>query len=692
MSIGFKRALSFCLAVMLLVLTLSVSSFAATAPVDPDETYPNIGAGATHNYKTGETGEIKTKVSYDVTTTGGVTVIGSGNNHGTTPTTISVKPGDSLDITYTLSFINGYGDNKDGTDPLLDLYFIAETETGATLAASIANPTTIDDIDKVVLGSSNTITVKGTYVVPAKKGSINLEYTVFDYGKFDGIWKSTKSANGFIPLFVDMNKLTVSFDQDASIPGDKNAWKVQNTNPFDVTFDTFIGNVKTGTRTISAGSISTPATLEYVEEGNGTVTNGGTLKITWKDAENKDADASATATAFRSLLVEYNKYQGTVMNGTSVLTNGAISHFWIGTPVSLSATANAGYAFNHWIDLTTQSAITPLAFNMDEHSMVHADFDTILTIQKYIGATGTDPGAGFRFKITCDPFLFPNTDARMSPDNATMLRIPYLPIPSPIITDPTDVNGIVTVKLPESGPSRYILEEYNLTGYTNDLPENGLSFQVNGGHIIQMKEFKPGTGILQADRAITIGDDVKDDMKPDNKLTRNTIEVRNTAIPVTIVSSTTTTSSTPASNVALNLTVAGPGKVNPGSGAFAQNSYVAFVVTPDSGAKFVGWSGPDGADVTADNMLQMLQSRTLTATFAYPETTVAPAVIPQSAPEVTPTPVPDSGAVVIVTPVVVPQAAPALPKTGGLPVGLLMAIGTALSGSGLLLRRKKNGK
>ena len=427
MSIGFKRALSFCLAVMLLVLTLSVSSFAATAPVNPGAEYPNIGAGATHNYNSTTTNEIKTRVSYVVKKSDGVTVTGD-NHDAPTHAAISVKPGDVLDITYTLSFINGYGDNKDGTDPLLDLYFIAETETGATLASSIANPT-IDNIDAVTLGKTNTIVVTGTYVVPAKKGNINLPYTVFDYGQFNGGWKSTKSAQGSIPLFVDMNKLTVSYDQAASVPGEKNVWKVQNTNPYDVSIDTFIGNVNTGTRTISAGSISTPTTLEYIEEG--TVTNGGTLKIVWKNAKNEDADASATATAFRSLLVEYNKYQGTVMNGTSVLTNGAISHFWIGTRVSLSATANAGYAFNHWIDLTTQSAITPLAFNMDEHSMVHADFDTILTIQKYIGATGTAPGAGFRFKITCEPFLFPNTDARMSPDNTIMIKIPYLPSPAP---------------------------------------------------------------------------------------------------------------------------------------------------------------------------------------------------------------------------------------------------------------------
>lgn len=127
-------------------------------------------------------------------------------------------------------------------------------------------------------------------------------------------------------------------------------------------------------------------------------------------------------------------------------------------------------------------------------------------------------------------------------------------------------------------------------------------------------------------------------------------------------------------NVALALTIEGPGTAAPGSGAYSLDSIVQFSVVPDDGAVFVGWFGDNGVEVT-NNRLTMNANKAVTARFAIPVET-----IPEGLPIVTPvpTPVPETDITIIETPADVPLADPLLPKTAGIPVSTFYGIGTIL--------------
>ena len=69
----------------------------------------------------------------------------------------------------------------------------------------------------------------------------------------------------------------------------------------------------------------------------------------------------------------------------------------------------------------------------------------------------------------------------------------------------------------------------------------------------------------------------------------------------------------------LIVNVVGPGTALPGSGAYPLNAFVAFTVTPDENAIFLGWTGPDGGAVDANDRLLMSGAREVTANFERPE-------------------------------------------------------------------------
>ena len=123
-------------------------------------------------------------------------------------------------------------------------------------------------------------------------------------------------------------------------------------------------------------------------------------------------------------------------------------------------------------------------------------------------------------------------------------------------------------------------------------------------------------------------------------------------------------------------------------------SIVQMLTTPADGAVFVGWFGPNGAEVT-DNRILMTSNKEITARFEIPQTFAA-ADIPLGAPPVVTqqeTPLPEAApanapADNVVLEQTVPQAAPSLPKTGGLPIGLFGLMGALVTGAGVKLRRK----
>ncbi len=278
-----------------------------------------------------------------------------------------------------------------------------------------------------------------------------------------------------------------------------------------------------------------------------------------------------------------------------------------------------------------------------------------LDLQKYIGS-GTDVGVGFTFTLTQ---MIMDTAPKAS---AESFLVPAFPLP--LVTDET---GHATAKLPNGA---YLLtEQVDPSLYTNDLPKDGLALYVKNGEITLIDK-----SVLEGNRIVV----------------RNTPVVKASAPIVTNQFNSTQT------NVGLNLTIDGPGKVFPGTNAFGLDSIVNFSITPDEGYVFLGWDGKDKDSVKNDSIV-MSESRTLIARFGLKpaETTIIqePATLPASAPEApatTPAAITDAGTTTVIAPVTVPQSAPQLPKTGGIPMGLLSGIGALLASGGLILRRKKH--
>ncbi len=142
-------------------------------------------------------------------------------------------------------------------------------------------------------------------------------------------------------------------------------------------------------------------------------------------------------------------------------------------------------------------------------------------------------------------------------------------------------------------------------------------------------------------------------------------------------------------NSLLTIAVEGQGTVNPGAGdhTYSTGSQVQMTApVPATGWTFAGWFGTNGTEVT-NNTILMSGNKQIIARFVTETVPIAPTPLPQAAPEVTPAP--SIGTEVIETPIVIPQAAPVLPKTSGLPIGLLIALGGLISTGGLFLKRGK---
>lgn len=177
-----------------------------------------------------------------------------------------------------------------------------------------------------------------------------------------------------------------------------------------------------------------------------------------------------------------------------------------------------------------------------------------------------------------------------------------------------------------------------------------------------------------------------------------------------------TNPSEPVPNVTLNVVIEGQGSVLPGSGSHSRSlgSLSIFSgIQPVEGWQFVGWFGANGQEVN-NNSILMNGDKTVVARFApitdEPET-IENNEVPQSAPETSPEPSSEPTAEPSSTPVTtdqgspdntnqptgdetivldqaLPQGAP-LPKTGGVPLELILSTGAVLTTAGVVIRRRK---
>jgi LPXTG-motif cell wall-anchored protein len=143
---------------------------------------------------------------------------------------------------------------------------------------------------------------------------------------------------------------------------------------------------------------------------------------------------------------------------------------------------------------------------------------------------------------------------------------------------------------------------------------------------------------------------------------------------------------TPTTYYNLDIKVEGPGSVLPESGRYAEHTLVMLQPKADEGAKFVGWFGANGEEVTTNNGILMNGNKSIIARFETEEIEIVEEEIPESGeiPEEDSTPE-ESDVPIEEEPI--PEGS-ALPQTGGLPLEIMLGTGFALATGGIFLRRK----
>lgn len=140
----------------------------------------------------------------------------------------------------------------------------------------------------------------------------------------------------------------------------------------------------------------------------------------------------------------------------------------------------------------------------------------------------------------------------------------------------------------------------------------------------------------------------------------------------------------------LNVAVEGPGSVSPASGTYTTGSLVVLSPVADEGARFIGWFGNNGSEVTDKNEISMTGSKSLIARFEL----IPP--VEEELEEIIDEGTPESGDVAgsdedeIVLDQEVPyDAGPILPQTGGIPMELIVGAGMALITAGISIKKKE---
>ena len=339
----------------------------------------------------------------------------------------------------------------------------------------------------------------------------------------------------------------------------------------------------------------------------------------------------------------------------------------VSLPAGESSTIQYWSRINSDSDSMSESAVNTVEvvghygdITVTDNSSASVDFITegTITVNKTIEKSKTEsvPGEGFEFKL----YTFRNDVRVLAPSETSMLPVEW----DLVDTKTTNSAGVAEFTSVPFG-YYYKLVETPRTGYTNNMPVDGDIFIFDKTNVLYRGYSENGTAPV--------------------------INVVN----YPVASETPTPSNPPrvvTEKVNLTVTVEGPGSVLPSSGSYSINSLVVMTVTPNAGAEFIGWFGPNGSEVTADR-ITMNSDKNIIARFAVPETIeVVPTPVPEAPPVVLePLPIPEpepepEPEVIIDEPT--PEAPPVLPKTGGMPIGALVTAGLGLLGAGFKFRKK----
>lgn len=462
-----------------------------------------------------------------------------------------------------------------------------------------------------------------------------------------------------------VQSLVPAFVLNESVPGVKNVWTITNPNEFGVSV------------TYRMNDETEPACEGEVIPANTTVTREftphtyrDTLNVNWESAPGVNVRFGVSAQEFYTLTITAYGDGDVVKQGTTDSLVGG-TYVWNlegQKSFTLVPQADAGTMFIGWGNAATGLANPLLLTLAGPYTYLDAYFVPVadVTVSKtvVVGSKVTT-GAGFGFEIDVDEMSYAQA---VSPQSSGAPS-PYVDFPK---TGSTNDNGEWTVQLPDGN---YVLTETD-TRYPNNL-NGGFRFAVYEGEV----------------HGITLTEDDETDL-----VKGNTIFVENYKQPDPEPNPNPNPGPAPAPAALVNLdvSVVGQGTVAPGSNSYSQNSTVVFTVTPAAGYEFLGWTGTDGAAV-ADNRIVMTGNRSVIANFGLIEEAIAQEETPATAPEVSPVAVPDETPVVeetsveeVVTEEEVPLDTPELPKTGGFPMGLAIALGAAFSGTGLAMKRRKS--
>lgn len=180
--------------------TINASSTTLEDPLQKTP-YAHEGAGTSFNYKD----KLSARVEYIVILEDGMSV--TGNSDSAHPEAIAVRPGQVVNMNFTVSHVAGCGDGADGIYSICDLLFIVANNNNGIIGSNPEVDT--EKIDETHLAYGEDLQLNSiSYTIPVEAAGtiISLPYALFDYGLFEvnyfSDWMSAKTVDGFINFSV----------------------------------------------------------------------------------------------------------------------------------------------------------------------------------------------------------------------------------------------------------------------------------------------------------------------------------------------------------------------------------------------------------------------------------------------------------------------------------------------------------
>ena len=398
------------------------------------------------------------------------------------------------------------------------------------------------DLAKSRLGNS---TYGGTMTYTRSGNSFTTSASVDDATITSGFWGQHEDGYQYCVLYIDLEKPTNSVRVNSySLIFNYNGGS-GDTSSLTVTYNSAIGTLPGANRT------------DYIFNGwyiGGTRIYASTV---WTYTSSQTAVAQWTFTGYTLTYSVNNDVGGSIV--------GASTEYGRNTPVTVTASPDEGYIFDHWVLNGTSTTANPLTFTITQNSTLVAYFREVPSIiPTFSGATTTPT-----YNITQDGENYYLTVYPLDSDSAT--------------------EYVYSVTI---GSREYILSYYRAYIYDTGGANEIIYYVKDDSNIFNMK-FEH----LFATTRVTIN------------LTTNRPTYQNPPLGGASIS-----------GVATQATTGGEARIT-GADLTETESTVHLSAISYSGYRFTGWTASDGTDLSAysssaDIPLSLIEGKVITANFA----------------------------------------------------------------------------